>query len=33
LEIVTVAVTTLLVPPAPLQVKEYEVVVERAPVP
>jgi hypothetical protein len=33
LEIVTVAVATLLVPPAPLQVKEYDVVAERAPVP
>jgi hypothetical protein len=32
LELVTVAVTTLLVPPAPLQLNEYEVVAERAPV-
>jgi hypothetical protein len=32
LEIVTVAVSTLLVPPAPLQVKEYDLVAERAPV-
>src|ERR1700722_18883789 len=32
LEIVTVAVTTLLVPPAPLQLKEYEVVAVREPV-
>jgi hypothetical protein len=32
LEIVTVAVATPLVPPAPLQVKEYAVVAGRAPV-